>query len=64
MTPVRAEVDGRPWQTTVWRDAEGQRYLPVPKKVRGGKEAPAMVEVSLVEDRSRAVPGTSRVGPR
>jgi hypothetical protein len=55
MTPVLAEVDGRQWQTTVWRDKEGRRYLPVPKKIRGRKEAPAEVAVILREDRARAM---------
>ncbi|MCB9672442.1 MAG: DUF1905 domain-containing protein, partial [Alphaproteobacteria bacterium] len=28
--PVRATVDGRTWDTSVWREASGRVLLPVP----------------------------------
>jgi hypothetical protein len=54
MTPVIATVDGREWKTTVWRDKAQRCYLPVPKKMRAGKEAPAEVHITLRMDRARA----------
>jgi hypothetical protein len=53
MTPVKACVDGHEWNTTVWRDKENRCYLPVPKKIRQGKEAGAMVEVRVQLDMPR-----------
>ncbi len=55
MTPVIASVDGREWNTTVWRDKEQRSYLPVPKKVRGKKEEGETVDVVLRVDRARAM---------
>ena len=46
-TPVRATVDGRSWDTSVWRDKKHGTLLPVPKKVRGTKEHGQTVEVEL-----------------
>lgn len=35
-TPVRATVEGRTWETSVWKDTKsGRTLLAVPKKVRG-----------------------------
>lgn len=53
MTPVMATVDGREWKTTVWRDKTKRTLLPVPKKIRGKKQAGEQVEVVLRIDRSR-----------
>ena len=36
-TPVIATVDGKTWQTSVWRDKNGKSVLAVPKKIRAGK---------------------------
>lgn len=47
-TPVRATVDGRSWDTSVWRDRVHGTVLPVPKRIRGAKEAGDEVEVRLV----------------
>ncbi len=55
MTPVIVSVDGRGWKTTVWRDKTKRSLLPVPKKVRGKKEAGAVVSVILAIDRARAL---------
>jgi hypothetical protein len=57
MTPVIATVDGRQWQTTVWKDKEGKSYLPVPKKIRKSKEEGAMVDVALQADMTRVQSG-------
>jgi hypothetical protein len=46
-TPVRATVDGRAWDTSVWRDKTYGTLLAVPKKLRGGKDAGDVVTVSL-----------------
>lgn len=37
-TPVHAVVDGKAWDTSVWRDTKsGRTLLAVPKHIRGGK---------------------------
>jgi hypothetical protein len=36
-TPVRATVDGRSWETSVWRGKTGETLLAVPKRIRGSK---------------------------
>jgi hypothetical protein len=47
-TPVRATVDGRSWNTSVWRDKKGGRcLLAVPKKIRGAKGHGDAVKVQL-----------------
>jgi hypothetical protein len=46
-TPVRATVDGRPWETSVWREKSGRTLLAVPKKIRGAKDDLDEVRVSL-----------------
>jgi hypothetical protein len=46
-TPVHATVDGRPWDTSVWRERSGRTLLAVPKNVRGGKDDGDTVVVSL-----------------
>jgi hypothetical protein len=48
-TPVRATVDGRSWETSVWRDEKYGTLLPVPKNVRGGKGEGDAVVVELSE---------------
>jgi hypothetical protein len=49
-TPIHAEVDGVAWTTSVWRSKDGTGFLPVPKRVRGDKEAGARVTVTLTFD--------------
>jgi hypothetical protein len=46
-TPVRATVDGRSWDTSVWRGKDGQTFLPVPGRVRGSKEHGDTVRVEI-----------------
>ena len=46
-TPVRASVDGIEWDTSVFRSKSGEGFLPVPKRVRGGKEEGTRVTVSF-----------------
>ena len=45
--PVVATVDGRTWKTSVWREKSGRVLLPVPRSVRGGKQAGDSVRVTL-----------------
>jgi hypothetical protein len=55
-TPVRATVDGRVWNTSVWREKSGRTLLAVPKKIRGAKDHDDAVDVALeysIEYRSR-----------
>jgi len=47
-TPVLATVDGKSWETSVWRDKKHGTLLPVPKKIRGRKEAGEEVEVGIL----------------
>ena len=46
-TPVRVTVEGRSWDTSVWREKSGRTLLPVPKKIRGGKDHGDSVDVAL-----------------
>ena len=46
-TPVRATVDGRSWDTSVWREKSGRTLLAVPKKIRRGKDHMDTVDVHL-----------------
>lgn len=46
-TPVRATVDGRSWDTSVWREKSGRTLLAVPKKIRGDKDHLDRVDVAL-----------------
>lgn len=34
-TPVRAELNGKKWDTSVWTEKSGKILLPVPKNIRG-----------------------------
>lgn len=45
--PVRATVEGVTWDTSLWRTRRGDGFLPVPKRVRGTREAGARVRVSF-----------------
>jgi hypothetical protein len=51
-TPVRATVEGRTWETSVWRTKAGLTELAVPAKVRGhldhGDEVRVRLEYSLL----------------
>ena len=49
-TPIRAELDGTAWATSVWRSKDGSGFLPVPKRIRGAKEAGARVTVAFEFD--------------
>lgn len=51
-TPVHASIDGAEWDTSVWRSKTGEGFLPVPKRIRGGKEEGARVTIafSFVDD--------------
>ncbi len=46
-TPVRARVDGKAFDTSVWRDRRHGTLLAVPKRVRGEKREGDVVEVEL-----------------
>jgi hypothetical protein len=51
--PVVATVDGRTWATSVWRDKNAGWLLPVPAKVRRGKDDGDVVVVEIGVDPSR-----------
>jgi hypothetical protein len=46
-TPVQATVDGKTWDTSVWREKSGRTLLAVPKKIRGEKDHADPVQVSI-----------------
>ena len=47
-SPVRATVDGKTWNTSVWRDSKSRRtLLAVPKRIRGAKGDGDSVSVRL-----------------
>lgn len=47
-TPVHARVDGKGFDTSVWRDEKHGTLLAVSKKMRGGKGAGDVVEIELL----------------
>ena len=65
-TPVRAIVDGRAWDTSVWRDRKRGTLLAVPARIRGDKDDGDMVTVELhPRDATRAAaPAASPARPR
>ena len=44
---MHATVDGRAWETSVWRDRAHGTLLPVPKRLLGGKGEGDSVLVAL-----------------
>ena len=44
---MRAVVDGKAWDTSVWREKSGRTLLAVPKRIRGGKDDGDSVAVQL-----------------
>lgn len=46
-TPVRATVDGKTWNTSVWRGKDGRSLLAVPRRIRGTKGDGDTVTVEL-----------------
>jgi hypothetical protein len=46
-TPVHASIDGREWDTSIWRTKTGEGFLPVPKRIRGPKEEGARVTLAF-----------------
>ncbi len=46
--PVMATVDGKTWETSVWREKTGRALLAVPSRVRGAKRHGDVVSVTLV----------------
>lgn len=53
MTPVRATLAGKTWQTSVWKDRTHGTLLPVPAKVRGALGDGDEVEIALELDLDR-----------
>jgi hypothetical protein len=51
--PVTATVDGRTWITSVWRDRRAGWLLPVPARIRRGKDDGDVVTARIVVDATR-----------
>jgi hypothetical protein len=51
--PVTAAVDGRTWSTSVWRDKTAGWLLPVPARIRAGKDHGDRVRVAISVDPAR-----------
>ena len=51
--PVTATVDGRTWATSVWRDRAAGWLLPVPARIRRGKDDGDAVTVDVEVDAAR-----------
>lgn len=51
--PVVATVDGVRWSTSVWRDRSAGWLLPVPARIRHGKDDGDVVSVDVEIDHSR-----------
>ena len=49
-----ATVDGKAWQTSVWRDKKHGTLLPIPKAIRGDKGDGDLVTVELRLDAPKA----------
>jgi hypothetical protein len=49
-TPVLATVDGKSWETSVWREKSGRTVLAVPQRIRGDKDHADSVWVRLEYD--------------
>jgi hypothetical protein len=63
-TPVRATVDGKTWETSVWRDRKQGTLLPVPARIRGDKGDGDTVEVLLDAPGPRPKPRRRGSRPR
>jgi hypothetical protein len=50
---VTAVVDGHEWATSAWRDTRRGWLLPVPKRIRGDREAGDVVQVRITPDHAR-----------
>ncbi len=46
-TPVKAMINGKVWETSVWTDKSGKILLPVPEKIRGSLEEGDTASVTL-----------------
>lgn len=55
-TPVVATVDGKTWDTSVWRDKKHGTVLALPKHIRGAKTAGDTVVVELAPRGTLEVP--------
>jgi hypothetical protein len=51
--PLIATVDGKHWATSVWRDKAAGWPLPVPARIRGGKDDGDSVTVAITVDVAR-----------
>ncbi|MER7460133.1 DUF1905 domain-containing protein [Micromonospora sp. NPDC126480] len=51
--PVTASVDGRTWATSVWRDRRAGWLLPVPARIRAGRDDGDVVTVAIEVDPTR-----------
>lgn len=51
--PVTATVDGRTWSTSIWRDKKAGWLLPVPARIRSGKDDGDVVSVAITIDQAR-----------
>jgi Domain of unknown function (DUF1905) len=51
--PVLATVDGLTWSTSVWRDKTAGWLLPVPARMRPGKDHGDVVGVAIAVDQDR-----------
>ncbi len=51
--PVTATVDGRTWSTSLWRDRRAGWLLPVPARIRAGKDDGDRVTVTVEVDPTR-----------
>jgi Domain of unknown function (DUF1905) len=50
---VTATVDGRTWSTSIWRDKKAGWLLPVPARIRSGKDDGDCVRVAITIDHAR-----------
>ena len=58
-----ARVDGKQWETSVWRDKTHRTLLAVPKHIRGDKADGDVVEIEI-EERDPSPPEARRPARR
>ena len=52
-TPIIAEIEGKSWSTSLWRESSGESYIAVPKKIRGSKGNGEQITISFYVDTKR-----------
>jgi hypothetical protein len=52
-TPVKATIDNKSWDTSIWTEKDGKSMIAVPKKIRGNLSKGDEVEITFLFDYER-----------